>query len=197
MDKLTYRLAAEQDAAALLAIYEPYIRNTAVTFECETPSLKEFAARIRGISADYPYLVCCADGKIVGYAYGHRQMQRDAYQWNAELSVYIGRGWQCRGIGKALYGALIEILRLQNVRNVYGGVTMPNAGSESLHAALGFTKLGTYHSTGWKCGAWHDVAWFEKQIGSCDLKPQPFRSIKTLPPGSADEILRRCPVCSR
>ena len=192
MEKLTYRLAVESDAAAILAIYEPYIKDTAVTFECETPTLAEFTQRVRGISADYPYIVCLADGGIAGYAYAHRQMERDAYQWNAELSVYIGSAWQGRGIGMVLYGALIEILRLQNIRSVYGGVTLPNEASEKLHSACGFAKLGTYHNTGWKCGSWHDVAWFEKQIGEYDLKPQPFRSIRTLPDGAVDRILARC-----
>ncbi len=70
----TIRLVQETDAAEILAIYEFYIKETAITFECETPSLDEFRNRIKEISSEYPYIVCLSDKKIIGYAYAHRQM---------------------------------------------------------------------------------------------------------------------------
>jgi len=42
MDTITIRTAAVDDAAALLAIYAPYVEQTAITFEYEVPSLEEF-----------------------------------------------------------------------------------------------------------------------------------------------------------
>lgn len=189
MKKNTIRFIQAADAVDVLKIYKYYIKETAITFECETPSIDEFRNRIREISTDYPYLVCLADGKIVGYAYAHRQMERAAYQWNAELSVYIDKSHHHCGIGKSLYSALIEILKLQNVRNVYGGVASPNLNSERLHEYFGFKKLGVYHNTGYKCGAWHDVMWFEKSIGDYDLEPKPFVSINEIDENSITEIL--------
>ena len=176
----TIRFAQEADAAELLSIYAPYIKDTAITFECEIPSLDEFRDRIRKISSDYPYIVYLVEGKIIGYAYAHRHMERSAYQWNAELSVYIDTNHVHRGVGKALYTVLIELLKLQNVRNIYGGVTLPNVNSEKLHAYFGFKKLGEYHHTGYKCGAWHTVAWFEKTIGAYSLDPLPFVPINVM-----------------
>ena len=140
------RFATEKDCRALLAVYAQYI-DTAITFECRLPSEEEFAGRIRAITRDYPYLACEERGRIVGYAYAHRQKEREAYQWNAELSIYIGRGFTSGGLGRGLYGALMELLRLQGVKTVYGGVTLPNARSEGLHRALGFRLLGVYHNT--------------------------------------------------
>ena len=187
----TIRLVRETDAAEVLAIYDSYIKETAITFECETPSLDEFRNRIKEISSDYPYIVCLSDRRIIGYAYAHRQMERAAYQWNAELSVYIDKTCLRSGVGKALYNTLIEILQMQNVRNVYGGITSPNENSEKLHEHLGFKRLGVYHSTGYKCGAWHDVAWFEKTIGDYKLDPKPFMSIQAIDMNIIMEILNR------
>jgi phosphinothricin acetyltransferase len=187
----TIRLAQETDATEILKIYEAYVKETAITFECETPSLDEFKNRIKDISSDYPYVVCVLGGKIIGYAYAHRQMERMAYQWNAELSVYIDKNYFHLGVGKALYSTLIEILRMQNVRNIYGGVTSPNEKSEKLHESFGFKKLGIYHNTGYKCGAWHDVAWFEKTIVDYDLAPTPFISIQEIDKKTITEILNR------
>ena len=78
-----------RDAAGILAVYAPYIRETAVTFETEVPAPDAFTARVAGICADFPYLVLEADGELAGYAYAHRQAERAAYAWNAELSIYL------------------------------------------------------------------------------------------------------------
>ncbi|AEV28110.1 sortase-like acyltransferase [Sphaerochaeta pleomorpha str. Grapes] len=176
-DNNTIRLVRDSDAQEILAIYAPYIKETAITFEYEIPSLSAFKHRIKEISTDYPYLVYLSDNKITGYAYAHRYRERMAYQWNAELSVYVHPLYLHQGIGKELYGTLIELVKLQNIKNVYGGVTIPNEGSEHLHTSFGFEKVGVYHKTGYKCGKWHDVMWYEKKIGPYSIEPKPFISI--------------------
>ena len=184
------RFAEVGDARALLDIYGQYM-DTSITFEYRLPTEEEFAARIREISREYPYLVCEDGGGIVGYAYAHRQMERAAYQWNAELSIYLDRGYTARGLGKKLYGLLMEILRMQGVRTVYGIVTVPNEKSEGLHLSMGFRRVGTCRSTGYKSGAWHDVAWFEKPIAPYEDGPAPFLPIRELPAAELAELLRR------
>ena len=117
-------------------------------------------------------------------------MERAAYGWNAELSVYIDGGRLSEGIGKKLYAALTEILQLQNVVNVYGGVTLPNARSEGLHVSAGFSRSGVYRRTGFKNGAWHDVAWFEKAIAP-HSSPRRFKSMRSIDGEAVAAILRR------
>lgn len=165
------RFAAAADAAALLGIYGQYI-DTPITFECALPSEEAFRRRVAEYGAACPYLVWEEDGRILGYAYAHRLGERAAYQWSAELSIYLGRDSTGRGLGRRLYGALMELLRLQGVRTVYGCVTLPNAGSEGLHAAMGFRLTGTWHRAGFKCGAWRDVGWFEKTIAPYMTPPR-------------------------
>lgn len=170
---MTIRLAVLADAPALLRIYAQSI-HTPVTFETELPPVREFEGRIRETMRCYPYLVCETDGGAVGYAYAHRFRERPAYRWGAELSVYVDQSHQSRGIGKKLYAALTAILRLQNVKTVYGCVTLPNPGSEALHSSLGFRTVGVFRNSGYKCGRWHDVVWYEKQLGPYqDAPPEP------------------------
>ncbi len=184
------RFAAAADAAALLGIYGQYI-DTPITFECALPSEEAFRRRVAEYGAACPYLVWEEDGRILGYAYAHRLGERAAYQWSAELSIYLGRDSTGRGLGRRLYGALMELLRLQGVRTAYGCVTLPNAGSEGLHAAMGFRLTGTWHRAGFKCGAWRDVGWFEKTIAPYDPSPAPVRPIGEVPAAAAAEILER------
>lgn len=184
------RLSTLADAPSILAIYAPYVRDTAITFEYEVPSLPEFTQRMRAIEGEYPYIVCEEEGRIIGYAYAHRYKERAAYQWGAELSVYVERTLVHAGVGKALYRALIGLLQLQNVKTVYGCVTSPNPRSEALHARMGFEKIGTFRRAGYKCGAWHDVNWFEKSIGAYDQTPKPVTPLAHADPAAVQAILQ-------
>ena len=185
---MNIRFATPDDSPEFLKIYAQYIA-TPVTFECVLPAEREFAERIAGISRFYPYLACEEDDKVVGYAYAHRHMEREAYQWNAELSVYLDAACTSKGLGKKLYTLLMEILKLQGVRTVYGGVTAPNMKSESLHTSLGFRLLGTYHKAGYKDGKWHDVMWFEKAIAGYAPSPEPVLSISRIPESQLQRII--------
>ena len=175
-DRLAIRLATPQDAEGIRLVYAPFA-HTPVTFEEEEPAPDEFHRRMEGILAFYPGLVACRGGSIVGFAYAHRQSDRAAYDWNAELSVYLAPDAARHGLGSALYEALLDLLSLQGVRCAYARVTLPNPASERLHARFGFDTMGIQRNAGFKCGAWRDVAWFTKQTGAFDAdpaKPIPF-----------------------
>lgn len=186
---MTLRFALPSDSPALLAIYAQYI-DTPITFEYTLPGPQEFADRIAGISRWYPYLLCEEEGRAVGYAYAHRPWAREAYQWNAELSIYLAPSVVGQGLGRKLYRTLIELLRLQGIRTAYGCVTLPNPESEGLHRSLGFYLTGTYHDAGYKCGKWHDVGWFEREIAPHDVIPAPIRPFSEVPAVQVDAVLQ-------
>ncbi len=189
-DDATVRFASESDADALLAVYAPYI-ETPVTFEYACPTAAEFAGRVRDISAVYPYLVLEMDGRIIGYAYAHRARERTAYDWLAELSVYLHPSYTGRGLGKRLYGLLLDLLTMQGIKTAMGCVAAPNPASEALHASLGFTLVGTSKCSGYKNGRWHDVLWYEKPLGPYDVPPAPVTPIGQLDGGAVREALGR------
>ena len=182
------RFAVPEDAAALLRIYREYI-DTTITFEYALPAEAEFAGRIAAFTADgYPYLALFDGEQPAAYAYAHRAQERAAYDWNAELSVYLAKRAVGRGLGTTLYGALLALLQKQGVRNVYGIVTLPNPASEALHRHFGFRTVGAYTRSGYKNGRWLDVGIFEKQIGSFDGEPEPLQPIGAI--ADREEILR-------
>ena len=170
---MSLRFAAASDCRAMLDIYAQYI-DTNITFETALPSEEDFSGRIENISREYPWLVWEECGKILGYAYAHRLHERAAYQWDAELSVYLDKSCVSRGMGKRLYLALFDILRMQGIHTVYGIVTSPNEKSERLHHSLGFRLIGVHRNTGYKNGRWIDVSWFERAIAAYDAAPRPF-----------------------
>jgi phosphinothricin acetyltransferase len=161
---VTVRAASLEDAAACAAIYEPYVRDTAISFESEPPSVKEMADRIARACERHAWLVAEEDGRVVGYAYGGPFAPRAAYRWACEVSVYVERGRRRTGAGRKLYEALLERLRERGYRTAMGGMTLPNDASAGLHRALGFELVGVYRRVGYKHGAWHDVAWTQRML---------------------------------
>ena len=174
-ENVCIRKATEEDAGALLGIYAPYV-DTPVTFENEVPSIEEFVRRIREISSFYPYIVCEMEGRVVGYAYAHRQMERAAYQWNVELSVYVENRFVGRGIGKRLYRVLMEWLERQHVKTLYASITLPNEASVALHRSFGFREVGICRQAGYKCGRWRDVMWMDRHLGPMEGEPRMVES---------------------
>lgn len=188
-ENYTVRLARPEDAGPLLDVYREYI-DTSITFEYDLPTAEEFAQRIRDIEAVYPYLVLERAGRPVGYAYAHRSRERKAYDWVAELSIYLDTSATGQGLGKRLYSCLIDLLAMQGLKTAMGCVTVPNAASEALHAALGFTRVGLSPNAGYKNG-WRDVAWFEKPLAPYDTPPAPLRPFPELDQAAVAERLRR------
>jgi L-amino acid N-acyltransferase YncA len=156
------RDATEADADACAAIYAPYVRDTAISFEQSPPTPAELAPRI---AAAHVWLVAEVDREVVGYAYGGAFKARAAYQWSCEVSVYVDRTRHRGGVARALYLALFDRLAARGYRTAVAGVTLPNEASEAFHKALGFDWVGCYHRIGWKHGAWHDVAQYQRPLG--------------------------------
>ena len=185
------RMACPSDAPAMLGIYRQCI-GTSITFELVLPSVDDFACRIVSVQAEHPWIVCTDDsGEVIGYAYAHRLMGRGAYRWSAELSVYIDERHRGNGIAHALYGAILDILKMQGVVNAFACVTVPNRPSESFHRSIGFQEVGRFRRAGYKAGAWHDVAWFEMELNPHMDDPIDVVFLPKMDPVSVDACLRR------
>ena len=154
----------DRDAAACAAIYAPFVRDTVISLEEVAPTPPEMAARIERISRTHPWLVAAEDGEICGFAYGSLHRERAAYRWATDVTVYVEPTYQRRGIGRALYTSLFELLARQGFHVACAGITLPNAASVGLHESLGFVPLGVYRRIGFKFGAWWDVGWWQLEL---------------------------------
>ncbi|SBW09701.1 GCN5-related N-acetyltransferase [uncultured delta proteobacterium] len=178
-----------RDAAGILAIYAPFVRDTPVTFEYTVPSIEEFTKRIEGIASVYPYLVCERDGEILAYAYASRHMERAAYAWDVQTSVYAAPDARGTGVARALYASLFRLLEELGYCNAYAVIAVPNPRSERFHASFGFVPAGVHHKSGYKGGAWHDVAWMEKTLAPHADTPVPPRPVTALDAAARERLL--------
>lgn len=184
------RLARVEDAGAIREIYAPYVELTTVSFEATAPTTEEMAGRITNTLKTYPYLVCQEDDKVAGYAYASRYRARAAYDWCAELSVYVSGDYFRRGVGRALYEVLVELLKAQSLRRAYAAISLPNDASVALHEALGFELMCLSRDAGYKLGGWHDMAMYELEIIPADGEPAALVPVGDLDPDTVAEVLR-------
>ena len=176
---ITIRPVSTADSQALLDIYRPYVEHTAITFEYEVPTAEEFTRRIRHTLKRYPYLAAEKDGQLLGYAYAGPFHERAAYDWCAEVSIYIRTDARGTGIGKKLYEALEHALTAQNILNLYACIAWPDKEDEYL-------TRGMFKNCGYKFDRWYSMIWMEKQLGPHSGHAEPIIPFQ--------ELLHRMPV---
>ena len=171
-NNIRIRVASENDAEAILAIYAPYVIKTAITFEYEVPTLEEFRGRIHHTLQKYPYLVAEQDGKILGYAYVGPFHARAAYDWAVETSIYVDENLKHSGVGGRLNRVLEAVLKAMGILNMEACIGVPEVedehltrNSEEYHAHIGYRLVGEFYKCGYKFGRWYNMVWMEKMIG--------------------------------
>ncbi len=164
------RDAAEADMPAVQRIYAHYVLNALATFEETPPTVADMVARRRSaLDLGAPYLVAESRGQIVGYCYASAYHSRPAYRHTLEDSVYVADGQGGRGVGTALLGELIarcEAGRWRQMLAIIGNSA--NRGSIALHRRLGFERVGTLRSVGFKFGRWVDTPLMQRALGAGD-----------------------------
>ena len=169
----TVRPATVDDAAACASIYAPYVRDTAITFETEVPTVADMAGRINTHGSSHGWLVLEQAGEVIGYAYAYAFSPRAAYDWSCETSIYLPPEATGRGAGRALYAALLPLLGERGYRRAFARIALPNPASTAFHQRFGFTESGVLRRVGWKLGAWHDVAYLQRDLGDATAPPTP------------------------
>ncbi|WP_290773191.1 GNAT family N-acetyltransferase [Anaerofustis sp.] len=192
MNKINIRFANKNDVPSILNIYTPYILNTPITFEYTAPSISEFEKRITNIQKKYPYLVCEYNNEIIGYAYASEYKGREAYAYTAELSIYIKKEFKNAHIGRNLYLALIDILKMQNFQILYACITIHKTlYSNVFHKKLGFEEIGYFKKSGFKDNHWYDTAWYCLEIGDFSIPPKAIKTVNQLNMKNVEKILKK------
>jgi len=163
---VTIRPARADDLPRLAEIYNYYVVNTAITFDLEPVSMEERQEWFQRFALGGPHrlLVAEEEGKVLGYAASFRFRMRRAYDTTIETTVYCAPEAVGRGVGSALYTALFEELRDEDLHVAIAAIAVPNPASIALHERFGFTLTGMLHDIGRKFDRYWDVAWYEKRL---------------------------------
>lgn len=176
---IKFRNATLKDAKQILKIYKYYVEKTAISFEWNVPSLKEFKLRMKNTMKKFPYIVAVQSEKILGYSYVSAFKERKAYDWALETTIYLDSSERHHGVGKRLYFVMEEICKRMNILNLNACIGFPKKDDEFLtknsaqfHEHLGYKLVGEFHDCGYKFGRWYNMVWMEKMLSEHSKNPQ-------------------------
>jgi phosphinothricin acetyltransferase len=159
--KANIRKVEVTDAPRLRDIYNHYIASTVMTFETETLSEEQVVERIKKYTPLYPWYVAEVDGSVIGYAYASEFIERSAYKYTSEITIFIDKDYTRGGCGKLLFSKLIEDMKELKYAALMSIIAAPNSPSVRLHKTFGFEKVGHLKKAGYKLGRWVDVEYWE------------------------------------
>lgn len=174
------RLATIDDLPAILAISNEAALHTVANFAAEPEPLSEWQEAYRTTADTHPWLVAAGNSGLLGFAKASPWSARCAYDYSVEVTVYVDPTQHRRGIGRALYGKLFEILTLQGYRSAIAGITLPNEASVGLHERFGMSRVATFESVGWKFGKWHDVGYWQRQLQPESTDPPSLQPVSAV-----------------
>ena len=163
------RLAGAADAAAIAAIYRPYVENSRISFEEEAPGAGEIAERMA--NPLLPWLIAEENGRPVGFTSTSPMRNRKAYRWSVETGIYLEPLAQGRGFGRQLLAEHLALLERQGFVTIVAGIALPNPASVALHEKLGFTLSGIERGVGFKLGLWIDVGRWQRDLAPRNPNP--------------------------
>jgi acyl-coenzyme A synthetase/AMP-(fatty) acid ligase/L-amino acid N-acyltransferase YncA/acyl carrier protein len=173
----TVRVVQESDFPDICALVNHYIEYTTFNFRIDPQTPDEWIAEWSAGRARYPWLVAMFDGRIVGIAYAGSWKGRPAYDWCAEVTVYVAYDAQRAGIGRELYRRLLELLDDQGYRTEVAVITLPNEPSVVFHEACGFRYSGALRGVGYKHGRWLDVGFWQRRKSGRGEPPVPTTAV--------------------
>ncbi|HYE63200.1 MAG TPA: GNAT family N-acetyltransferase [Phycisphaerales bacterium] len=154
----------EHDVAPANALTNHYIQHTAIHFATQPATDAEFRDGWLSTREKFPWFAAEVAGKFAGYAKAYTWRTRAAYDRTAEVGLYVHPDFHRRGVGRALYAALINDCKARRLHTLVAGIALPNEGSVKLHEACGFTHTGTFREVGRKFDQWHDVGFWQLML---------------------------------
>jgi phosphinothricin acetyltransferase len=166
MGEVVIRAAQRRDADGIRTIYNHYVTGSTALFDLVPRTLDEQVQWIDEHSGGHPAVVAELDGRIVGFGSLSAFRSRPAYATTVEDSVYLLDGHRGRGIGRRLLEELLRLAAAHGFHSVIARITGENDASIALHAACGFTIVGTEREVGRKFGQWLDVVEMQKMLST-------------------------------
>lgn len=157
------RDAGEHDATAIAALWNPMIRDTAVTFNSAEKSVADVAAMIRDRqSAGHAFMMAEDDRGLLGFCTYAQFRGGVGYARTMEHTIILDARAQGKGIGRALLNAIEDHARAAGAISLFAGVSAENPAGQAFHARMGYQQVAILQRVGFKFGREMDLVLMQK-----------------------------------
>ena len=164
MSQVVIPPATASDAEAICFIYNQGIEDRVATLETDLRTPDERRQLLAARGPRHPVIVAEAGGEVVGWGSLNAFNPRKAYDYVADFSVYVERGWRGKGVGSRLLTRLIELARELGYHKLVLSAFPWNTGGMTLYEKLDFQTVGIYKEQGKLDGKWVDTIIMEKLL---------------------------------
>ncbi len=161
MSELMIRPAVLEDASRIAEIYNHYVLHSTSTFDVEPKTPQDRMHWLDEHDAAHPVLVGEAGGTVVAWGALSKWSARSAYRHTVEISVYVDRHAQRRGIGEVMTQALVTEAGRCGHHAIVSQIVADNVASLRLAERIGFERVGVLREVGRKFDRWLDVVLME------------------------------------
>ena len=157
------RLAGAEDAADLAVLWNPWIRDTVITFNAVEKTADDLRLLlVQTAHEGHAFLVAERDGVAVGFATYGQFRSGLGYRHTVEHSIMPGDAARGQGLGRKLMQGVEQHAHGRGAHSIFAGVSAANPAGEGFHAAVGFHTVSRLAQVGWKFGKWWDLVLMQK-----------------------------------
>ena len=158
----TIRRATRRDIASVLSIYNESVMQSVASFDLAPKTIEEQTIWFEKHDDRHPILVYEEGGEISGWASLNKWSERAAYDDTVEISLYVAKSRQGKGVGKRLLAAILQLGGALNFHTIIAQIAEGNEASVRLFESFGFTRSGVLKEVGYKFGRTLDVYLLQK-----------------------------------
>jgi len=162
--ELQVRAARFADLPLIQDIHNQGISDRVATLDTELRTMVGTQLWFKRHGLRHPVLVADTGGSIVGWTALNTFNVRPAYQYVADLSIYLARPWRGKGLGTRLLSPLTPLARELGYHKIVLSAFPTNTASMRLYARQGFTTVGIYKEMGFLDGRWVDTIIMEQLL---------------------------------
>ena len=162
--ELQVRAARFADLPLIQDIHNQGIIDRVATLDTALRTMADTQLWFKRHGPRHPVLVAEAGDSLAGWAALNTFNVRPAYQYVADLSIYLARPWRGKGLGSRLLQALIPLARALGYHKIVLSAFPTNAAGMRLYTRQGFTTVGIYKEMGLVDGRWVDTILMEKLL---------------------------------
>ena len=156
------RRATVEDAASIAGIWNPYIRDTAVTFNPVEKMDADVALMITDRDRLGHATFVAVSGNVIGFA-SYAQFRGGAgYAACMEHSILLAPAARGLGAGRGLMQELLAHAAAAGAHQMIAGVSAENPDGVAFHSALGFAEVARIARAGHKFGRFIDLVLMQK-----------------------------------
>ena len=155
--------ASADDADAIVAIWNPVIRDTTATFNSVEKTPADITAMIdERHAAGHEFLVARQGYNLLGFATYSQFRSGVGYAHTMEHTVILADTARGKGVGRALINALEEHARAGGIHSLIACVSEENAAAIAFHMRIGYDQVAHIPEAGRKFGRWLGVVFLQK-----------------------------------